>query len=179
MWAGIDYSMTCPSITVGTSNDFSKCKTFYYIDHKKLVGKFKYNIYGTKSFPYEHEIERYDNIAQWALTVLKQYKVTEVCLEGYAMRAVGKVFNISENTALLKYHMWKNNIQYYTPAPTAVKKEFSGKGNSNKIGMHDAFVDKTGIDVGAFMGKTPDKSPVSDIVDSYAMLCYGITYYFK
>ena len=179
LYAGIDYSMSCAAITIGSSKDFTKCKTFFYTTNKKFDGKFKHDIYGTLAFPYDHEIERFDNIAQWAMAVLKQFKVNEVCLEGYSMGSQGRIFAIAENTALLKYNMWKNDIQYHTPAPTAVKKDFSGKGNSNKDAMHTAFVDKTKISIADLMNKKTDASPVSDIVDSYAMLCYGIDHYFK
>ena len=179
MYAGIDYSMTCPAITVGSTKKFINCKTFFYTSSKKFEDKYSSNIYGVLAFPYESEMERFDNIAQWAMAILKKFKVTEACLEGYAMGAKGKVFNIAENTALLKYQMWKHGIEYYIPSPMTVKKDFSGKGNSNKEAMHNAFIEKTSIDITQIINVKAEKSPISDIVDSYAMLCYGIDYHFK
>jgi Holliday junction resolvasome RuvABC endonuclease subunit len=179
MYAGIDYSMSSPSITVGPSKDFKKCKTFFYTSKKKLEGVHQHHIYGILVQPYEHEMERFSNITEWAMSILRQFKVTEVCIENYSMGSKGKVFHIAENTGLLKYTMWKNNIKYYTPAPTSVKKQFCGKGNAGKDIMHEAFVEQTKIDLTEVFHQKADSNPVSDIVDSYAMLCYGIDNYFK
>lgn len=177
-YAGIDYSMSCPSITVGPSDDFSKCHSFFYIDKKKFEGKHPHHIYGIMPFPFDHEMERFHNISQWAMSIIEQFKVTEVCLEGYAMGAKGRIFNIAENTALLKYHLWKAGIKYHTPSPNSVKKFYTGKGNSGKDLMHDAFVQRTGIDLTQVFGQNADSNPISDIVDSHAMLAYGFDNHF-
>jgi Holliday junction resolvasome RuvABC endonuclease subunit len=179
MFAGIDYSMTSPSITVGYSKEFGKCKTFIYNKSKKFEGIHPHNIYGIIPFPYEEEMERFTNISEWAISILKKFKVMEVCLEGYSMGSTGRVFSIAENTAVLKYMMYVNGIKYYTPAPTQVKKFFCGKGNAGKDLMHDAFLEKTQVNIANIFNVSTDKSPVSDIVDSYAMLCYGLDNYFN
>lgn len=178
-YAGIDYSIVSPSITVGATKDFKKCKTFFYNKSKKFEGVHPHNIYGIIPFPYEHEMERFKNITEWAISILKKFKVHEVCLEGYSMGSSGRVFNIAENTGILKCAIYELGIKYHTPAPTQVKKYFCGKGNAGKELMHEAFVEQTGIDITTFIKVSPEKSPVSDIVDSYAMLCYGIDNYFK
>jgi Holliday junction resolvasome RuvABC endonuclease subunit len=182
MCAGIDYSYTTPAIAIHPMKpivNFNDVKVFFYTSETKYKSVFNKNIYGMSHIPYESEMERFDNIAQWAMAILKKFKVTEACLEGYAMGAKGKVFNIAENTALLKYQMWKHGIEYYIPSPMTVKKDFSGKGNSNKEAMHNAFIEKTSIDITQIINVKAEKSPISDIVDSYAMLCYGIDYHFK
>lgn len=177
MYAGIDFSMTCPAITVGTSSDFKKCKSFYYTDKAKFQGAMGHDIYGMQMIPYEHEMERFHNISEWAMSIMKKFKVTDVCLEGYSMGSKGNVFNIGENTGILKYNLWKAGIKYQTPAPTQVKKYFTGKGNANKLSMHEAFEEKTGISIADLFDLAADKNPVSDVVDSYAMLCYGVDTY--
>lgn len=176
MYAGIDYSYTSPSICIGPSKDVNKCKMFFYTDKKKFQGKFGNNVFGIAAPPYESQIERFHNISEWAMSILLKFNVTDVCLEGYAMGSTGsRVFNIGENTAILKYRMWQNNIRYITPAPTAVKKHFTGKGNAKKPDMHDSFVELTGLSIADLLQSKPDSNPVSDIVDGYAMLHYGIT----
>lgn len=164
--------MSCPAITVGPGPDFSKCKTFYYTTEKKHARVLDHGIYGMMGIPYESEQERFDNISDWAMAILNKFGIKTVCLEGYSMGSKGKVFNIAENTGLLKYKMWQAGIEVCTPAPTSVKKHFCGKGNAKKGDMHDAFVMQTGVDVAELVGKSKDTSPVSDIVDSYAMLDY-------
>lgn len=175
MYAGIDYSMTSPAICIGSKLDYKSCMVFYYTTKVKLQGKKSNNIYGIMAPPYEHEMERYHNIAEWALSVLLRFKVSGVCVEGYSMGSKGNVFNIGENTGILKHELWKHNIKYHTPAPTQVKKYFTGKGNANKDIMHQSFVEKTGVSVADIFNQKTDSNPVSDIVDSYAMLDYGIS----
>src|SRR5690554_3426607 len=102
-WAGIDYSMTCPAITIGTSTDYGKCKSFFYSGSKKFEGKFGDNIYGMLHMPYETQMERFHNISEWAMSILIKFKVTDVCLEGFAMAGKGRITDIAENTGILKY----------------------------------------------------------------------------
>lgn len=178
VYGGIDFSMTCPAITIGSSSDFSKCKSFFYTDKKKFEGNLGHDIFGMMMIPYENEMERYGNISDWAMAIMRKFNVSEVCIEGYSMGSKGNVFNIGENTGILKYNLWKAGIKYHTVAPTQAKKHFSGKGNANKCAMHDAFEEKTGISIVDMLGVGADKNPVSDVVDSYAMLNYGLENYF-
>jgi len=56
------------------------------------------------------------------------------------------------------------------PSPSTVKKTFSGNGRATKDIMHEAFLEKTGVSLSNIIGKKPKDSPVSDLVDSYAMI---------
>ena len=61
-------------------------------------------------------------------------------MEGYAYgSAAGQVFQIAENTEVLKYKMYKGEIPYDVLAPKQVKKYFTGSGNSNKGMMFLSF----------------------------------------
>ncbi len=182
MYAGIDYSMSCPAITIGKNKSYKSCKTFYYTDRKTMAKVFGDNIFGMMHIPYESQEERFDNISNWAMSILKKFKINEVCIEGYSMGSKGKVFHIAENVGLLKHKMWKAGIKVYEVPPTSAKKAFTGKGNSGKVAMHESFVEKTGFDISIIFNPTkpnPDTNPVSDIVDSYAMLEYGLDNFFK
>ena len=44
--------------------------------------------------------------------------------------------------------------------------------------MYEAFYRENSVDIVGILGVNQDKSPVSDIVDSFAMLKYGFTYHF-
>ena len=46
----------------------------------------------------------------------------EIILEGYAFAAQGQVFNIGENTGLLKHKLYKNNLNTQIVTPTEIKK---------------------------------------------------------
>jgi Holliday junction resolvasome RuvABC endonuclease subunit len=94
---------------------------------------------------------------------------SRIALEGYAYNATGRVFNIAENTGVLKYKLYQASIPVDIVEPTVVKKLASGKGNADKQMMFDSFFRETKIDLQTMItpNKTHISSPVSDIVDSY------------
>ena len=148
--AGIDYSLCGPAICVyrGEITDtfsFNKCKFYYLTDTKKYA----------------------KTISAWAADVC--YGCEQVGLEGYAYGAKGRVFHIAENTGILKYKFFQNNIPVEVITPSEVKKRACGKGNANKADMHSAFQRETSHNLAKII--TPDKTgvtnPVSDIVDAY------------
>lgn len=168
--AGIDYSLCGPCLCVfegGAKFSFDNCCFYYLTDTKKYAKSFMGNIHGELFSEWNQDMERYQSIADWAIDILKG--VGHVALEGYAYSATGKVFHIAENTGVLKYKLFQEGIPVTILPPTEVKKYGSGKGNSDKAAMHQAFLKETGIDLRSLM--TPDKkdvgSPVSDIIDAY------------
>lgn len=173
--AGLDWSMSCPAIAIHDTKDpltFQNCTFYFYIDSKKYDQSYG-NIHGFKALLFTSEEERFDNISSWALAILKKHGVTKACLEGYSMGSQGRIFNIAENIGLLKHKMWQANIEFITPAPTAVKKLFTGKGNSNKLAMFDGWLNKgLDVDLEKLLNCAPDKSPLADITDAFAMIDY-------
>lgn len=175
--AGIDYSMTCPCVCVFTGVKFNitSCKFHYLTDKKKYIGSFYHDrIIGHENAKHLFEIPmaRYEFIADWAMKRIEG--VTHVLLEGYSMGSSGMVFNIAENTALLKYKIWRKPIELNTAAPTSLKK-LAIKGNASKDEMYGAFFAETNIDLKtelSFSG-TKVSSPIGDIVDSYYACKYG------
>ncbi len=93
-------------------------------------------------------------------------------LEGYAMGAKGQVFNIGENTGILKHYIQViEGWELTTYAPSAVKKFATEKGNANKEKMYEHFIKETGLDLEKIFGFdiNPEKinGPISDVVDAY------------
>jgi hypothetical protein len=174
--AGVDYSMTCPSICVFNGNlgefSFKKCKFYYLTDKKKYANQFHTNIKGENFQYYEGDYMRFDSISQWAMKYL--VGMEQICLEGYAFGAKGKVFHIAENTGVLKYKIFQTQIPLEIVQPSAVKKLATGKGNATKDEMHTSFHLETGLDL--IFTITPDRkdaiSPITDIVDSYYICKY-------
>lgn len=175
--AGIDYSITGPAVTVCDSDDesFLSCKHFYLTDTLKYSEQFLGCVSGSLFPAYKTEEERFDSISAWAMKICEDHGVEEVWIEGYSMGSKGKVFNLAENCGLLKHKIWKSRIPFHVVPPTTVKKFATGKGNSDKQAMHDAFVKETGVNLHQEI--TPLKkdvsSPVSDVVDSYFIMRYG------
>lgn len=171
IYAGIDYSLTSPSICIYNdkmgSFSFERCMIYFLTDVKKLQNLFLGNVRGEGFGGYDTECERYDTISDWAI----QYLIgcTMVGLEDYAFAAKGRVFHIAENTGILKYKLYQQGIPVDMISPSAVKKKATGKGNSDKEAMYQSFVSETGVMLKDII--TPNKkdvgNPVSDIVDSY------------
>lgn len=170
--AGIDYSMTCPCICINTKNNFSvkSLKFFYKTKVKKYHGTFK-QCHGDPIEEYNSNEERFNSITKWVVDLIQEYSVEHVFLENYSFSSKGQVFNIGENTGLLKHYLWKNKIKFDVVSPSTVKK-FSYKGNASKEEMHKIFIDETNINLLSY-GYDISKNPSSDIVDSYFLVKYG------
>ena len=171
---GIDFSLTSPCICTNPdqTENFRDCKFYYLTNRKKLAFPHKqYN--GKLHEEYYNDSNRYDNIANWALDKLDFE--SNVYLEGYAFgAAAGRVFQIAENTGILKYRLWKADMKIYIVEPSKAKKFFTGKGNASKFLMEQVFRTKTGINIYKELGTTTE-NPASDIIDSYAIYLYGLS----
>jgi len=174
--SGLDWSMSCPAICIyDTSKEFkfANCQFFFYTAKKKFDVDIQ-NIHGFMMTTWDNEQQRFDDISEWAMTILNKYEVKHACLEGYSMgSSAGRVFNIAENIGLLKHKMWKAGITFITPAPTQVKKHFTGKGNARKELMYQTLTEQQpDVKLTDLLKCKEGDSPISDIVDSYAMVSF-------
>lgn len=173
IYAGLDWSMSCPAICIYDSSKpfkFKSCSFYFYTDKKKYDASFG-NVHGFKNSYFSNDTERFHNISEWGIQILTKNNVKKVCLEGYSMGSTGRIFNIAENIGILKHKLWVNKIEFITPAPTSVKKFFTGKGNANKEAMYKSALER-GIDVDleAMLSCSANNSPISDVIDSYALV---------
>ena len=171
--AGIDYSLTSPAVCVGKLVDgmlkFENCK-FHFI--KKNRSHESFGNFRAYDYPkYSDEIERYVRLAEWAIECIRWFngRAKHVYLEDYAFAATGRVFNIGENTGILKQKLRSSGFRYTTIPPTVIKKKATGKGNANKELMYETFLAETNVDLQSRLTPKSTKivNPVSDIVDSY------------
>jgi len=171
--AGIDYSLTSPAICIAEVRDnkikFEDCR-FHYI--KQTKNQDSVGVFNGYDYPeYSDEIERYVNLAEWVIERIRWYngRVECVYIEDYAFAATGRVFNIGENTGILKQKLRSSGFRFTTIPPTVIKKEATGKGNANKELMYETFLEETKIDLQSRLTPKSTKivNPVSDIVDSY------------
>jgi len=171
--AGIDYSLTSPAICIAEVRDnkikFEDCR-FHYI--KQTKNQNSVDVFNAYDYPeYSDEIERYVNLAEWVIERIRWYngRVECVYIEDYAFAATGRVFNIGENTGILKQKLRSSGFRFTTIPPTVIKKEATGKGNANKELMYETFLKETKIDLQSRLTPKSTKivNPVSDIVDSY------------
>jgi Holliday junction resolvasome RuvABC endonuclease subunit len=174
--AGIDYSMTCPALCVFEGDEFvfEACQFYYITDKKKYQGRFMNGRVTGIPMPkdYTSEVERYANLARIMLDTLDEHGCMEVMLEDYALGAKGRVFHIGENTGILKYFLWSDNIDVHTVEPMVLKKHATGKGNADKDKMYEAFTARTKKDLLAEWAAPKVANPISDIVDAYFLAEY-------
>ena len=193
MKIGIDYSLSSPGICVNTSEEefrYEDCKFYYLTNTKKYEGTFKEKIaFGTSAVeyigaphrPYNSEPERYNNIANWAIDIIKLYGDAKtginrikptIQIEDYSFGSTGRVFHIAENLGLLKYKLKiECGWEYTLIAPSVIKKFATDKGNANKEIMLSAFQGDTGVNL-AELFESSAKSPISDVVDAYFICKY-------
>ena len=172
--AGIDYSLTSPSVCVHTGDEWnvSNCKFFYVSKVGSQIindGMFVGTVYPS----YNSEYSRYEQLASWALKNMLDNGVQRCYIEDYAFAAKGKVFHIAENTGLLKYSMWNLGLPFEAYAPTSIKKIATGKGNAKKEDMYAVWLEETGIDIRHRISVKTSWNPVSDIVDAYFIAKQG------
>ena len=177
--AGIDYSMTCPAITVfegATEWKPKHCKFYFAAHDSKYPGNYNdIRLMGELLPSFDRNETRFNTIGDWAIDVLKLFhEVNFVGMESYSFGSKGRTFHIAENTGLLKHKMWQKHIEFDVYAPTTIKKFATGSGRAKKPEMVEAFTKETGIDVRSVLGiKTKNiGSPEGDIADSYFICKY-------
>jgi len=170
--AGIDYSLCGPAVCLFKSNatgkfSYSGCSFYFLTDNKRQSEVRSMNVFGERLTDWNSDEHRYETIADWAVDIVMG--CSHIALEGYAYSASGKVFQIAENTGILKYKLYELSIPVTIIPPTEVKKFATGKGNADKNAMYAAWSHETGVGLKTLL--TPKRqecvSPVSDIVDSY------------
>lgn len=178
---GIDLSLTSPSLCVYKDGEFNlhNVKLFYLSDVKKSILSNAF-LQGSAYPEYTTQENRYHLLSSWVVSIASEHSIDKVFIEGYAFNAVGKVFQIAENTGVLKYRLSMNGLDVVTVPPTVIKKFATGKGNANKEAMQNSFITETGINLKEML-KLTDKqwNPSSDIIDSYYVCKYGVIEYGK
>lgn len=187
IFVGIDYSYTSPAITI-LDNGVYYCyalwhqKTLPNQSNKFTVKNFDINLdFYDNEIKYNTDLERYLKLADWAIGKInlhtKTKKNVHIALEGYSMGSrIGFLFNIAENTAILKSNIIDRTYHLKTfiaCPPTLIKKFATKKGNAKKPDMANSFFKEHEFYMHEiFLKKNPDTNPASDIVDSYFILSY-------
>ena len=179
VYCGIDYSITCPCICIYKDiiNLSPKNCDFYYlqkgVSDKEFLRRSNLlypRIYHKKQEEQSCNTKRFLSTAEYFYDIIKNNKVDVVVIEDYALGACGRVFDIAEATGILKLKLLEGGIKLYAIPPKTSKKVFSGNGNSNKDNMIAMMKKIHKWDIIDIFGKDNYGSPVSDIVDSYALL---------
>ena len=174
---GIDFSLSSPAYTLVSATKVS-CVVYTNIKRQREFynpPNFYLTIYPIK----QNFTSIYDRMLYFANITSEQIQSVEsIYLEDYSFSSVGKVFTIAEITGFVKYQCWLAGKPPKLLSPTAIKKFATGKGNANKELMIDAFQQQTAIDLYEILGinkHRKNKSPISDIVDSFHIAHLGKT----
>lgn len=185
--AGLDFSINCSAVAI-LKNEIQSFETlspkdciFFFFQanqsekRKKKILEFDhvhiFPEFQTKN--YTNDIQRFTIIANWILDKLQKFNIEKLYLEGYSLGSKGLVFNIAEATGIMKFLVQNSGIEIEIVPPTVHKKLFCGKGNGNKELMIKSFKDKYPDFIELNNYDEIGISPISDIVDSFAVLNYG------
>jgi len=187
MIIGIDYSMTSPAVCLhrGKTWSFRNCEFHFF--HKERKADFSRIRNGSTGLhPYEYPMdldpgtERFDFLSDWVMRILNEHdKMGTVWMEGYSYGSKGsRVFEIGENSGILKLKLFSNGIPFRVVPPTVIKKHATGKGNADKRLLEETFVSETELDLRTLLNQTKKQfNPSSDVVDSYYACRYGFQQY--
>lgn len=174
---GIDYSISSPSLCVfKKDNDISKFENFHFfnlnsnekeVEHLNLFKNISSSLHDKN---YINNEDRFDIISNHFIKIIESFNTESIIgIEGYSFGSKnGMVFQIAENTSILKHKIFKSGKQFTIYSPSTVKKFFTGKGTANKIEMYDEFLKKYNVDFARSEAKRKI-SPYSDIIDSMAI----------
>ena len=180
---GIDLSLTSPALCFfeGDEYNINGCTFYYLTKQKKLEGTFDSHgvrVRGDLFIDHEgNDILRYHAISMWVNEWIPVHSPEHIFLENYSYSSTGQVFNIAENTGILKYNLWKQSEKYTVIPPTVIKKMATGKGNANKALMEQSFLETTGFNIRELLQLSQSVSnPISDLIDAYYVGMAGIHY---
>lgn len=171
--------MSSPAITIFNNKDhfmFENCDVYFLAKGKKFLQRFG-NIHGMELPNTDNQQARFDQISQWVISTLGRYdQIDYVAIEGYAYAATGRVFEIGENTGLLKHKLFKTFQRFEVFAPLEIKKFAAGSGKASKQVLEQAFEQQGGPKIRTILNQTDKQwNPSSDIIDSYFICKYGVT----
>lgn len=108
-----------------------------YIEHSEVI---------SKDGELDH-LKRIILIEQRIEKILKQFKVTQVGIEGYAFAKgrAGMVFQIGELGGLVKTMLRKNNYPFTIIPPTSLKSYIAGNGHAQKEEIQAAVLRRFGL----------------------------------
>jgi len=168
---GVDYSISCPAVCVYngvTKPKPSDCQFFYLTKTKKWIGEWG-NVSGQEYPQWEHPMERYTLIADWAIDAMRKGRqdwmdIPKVAIEDYGFNANGRITDLAEHTGVLKKKLWDMDVPYTSVSVGSVKKSLTGKGNSTKedIGFLYKAEMPTVLPAGI--------SPTADCLDAYGVM---------
>lgn len=138
-YVGIDPSLTSPGLAI--LNEDLSVRGLFNLATKKLRGG-----------------ERLAAIYDWACSHLKDLGPAKAAIEGYALKAQNRPFDLGEAGGVLRLALTKNWIPYQVVTPAEVKKFATGNGQATKEQIRRCIHARWGLDI-----------PQEDQADAYVI----------
>ena len=166
---GIDYSMSSPAMCIldtSISTKFEDAKIFIFTA-TKFKTEMPPNVTLGRPIKHTSSEERFENISDFFIKAIVSNGVQECAIEGYSYGSKSnRLYEIGENAGVLKHKIFHLGKKVSVFSPSQIKKYFTTKGNASKEDMLKSFTEKHSS---FFNTLTTSPSPVSDIIDSYAI----------
>lgn len=167
MLAGLDYSSTSPAIYIqfddGSEKWFNLSKVLSHVREEKDLSIIRYDKKMTK-------LQRAIFMAEWVTNILVSNGVKQINVESFSMGSrTGMVFDLGAHSGIMYYMINKAGIAVNFIPPTALKREFTGRGDANKELMCETFKKLRGFSFSERLGTEPYDNPENDLVDAYAL----------
>lgn len=111
-------------------------------------------------------VQRLSFIESVVLNLLEESNASNLIMEGYAMGARGRVFNLGELGGVIKLAAFMKDIPVLIVPPMTLKKWVTGKGNASKDQM-----------LAAVKSKWYKEVESDDVADAVALYYFGEFYY--
>lgn len=111
-------------------------------------------------------VQRLSFIEKVMINLFDESEADSLIMEGYAMGARGRVFNLGELGGIIKLAAFSRDIPVLVVPPTTLKKWVTGKGNAPKDQMIAAVKKKWYKEVSS-----------DDVADAVALYYFGEFYY--
>jgi Holliday junction resolvasome RuvABC endonuclease subunit len=185
MILSLDYGVNSPCLCVRKESSFD---FYFFSQRKKHIGfthstKDKnsndFNFHNLNYPKYNTREERYDTVANMLMEIINReseninLKDINIFVEGYSLGSKGRgVSLLFECGAVIRNKIYNNGLIYTEINPMTLKKNYTGKGTSNKNAMYEYFKEYTGLDLFSIFNLKQGNiipKPLEDIVDSHAL----------
>ena len=177
--AGLDISLTSPGVVravLDENLDIQRLSWMGFTDVQKVHKACSDNLFYYKKFNcyIDRSIWMREKIMDFLYPSVDS-SVHYVAIEDYAFDSTGKAYHIGGFTEILKLSIYEkcSFLRWYDIS--LIKKFATGKGNSDKLSMYDAYMgipanERVDISHLPVVDYTKGKSPTSDLIDAFFIM---------
>jgi len=182
-YIGIDMSVASPGLVIYNEIHNKYFFYFYAIRKKEMDFYEDTKKYCIKSFEYPEWNTREERFEKICDHILKRIQFCigpqekhKIGIEGYSFGSQSQSMSrLYEIGGVIRNKLYNEKYNFIELSPTKIKKNFTGKGNVNKVFMYEQFKEERLVDFFDILSIKESKvgnipSPISDFVDAYAII---------